>query len=262
MKLISLASGSSGNATLLISGKTRILIDCGISVRELRARMSEIGERPEAITAVLISHEHIDHVNALTGLLRCARRAGKAVPVYLSEGTRDAITWDIESPLILDFPAGSSFAIGDVGIKTFTVPHDAVNPVGFRFDTDDAKIGFLTDLGSIPDVARYLFRGCGALMIETNHDTGMLQAGTVMPECAKRRIGGELGHLSNGAVAEFIRTDMGSAVRFFIASHVSRGNNTEELIQQSVGDVLMKRGAELKIAAKSGITKAAFESTQ
>ncbi len=242
MRLCALASGSSGNATFLSTPSTRILIDAGLSVKSLTARMAEIGERPESLDAILISHEHSDHISGLARLVRHLLKRARPTEVYLTERTAAMIDWDgVEMPPVRLFKPGASFAIRDIGVSSFTIPHDAVDPLGFCFTAAGIKIGIATDLGYVPDAMRARFRGCQALLIESNHDLDMLRAGP-HPAYVKERVASDTGHLSNLAVADFIRRDFDSSVRHLMLGHVSQENNDPAMLRAEALEAIYLRG--------------------
>ncbi|HYP12991.1 MAG TPA: MBL fold metallo-hydrolase [Bryobacteraceae bacterium] len=244
-----LASSSSGNATFVSSGRTRILIDAGLSRKEIIARLQAIGETPEALDAVLISHEHSDHVCGLLPLIKKFR-----LPVYVSRLTVSTIPWEDHewgenTPKIRLFQAGETFQIGDLEIGTFTVPHDAVDPVGFRVRSEDACAGIVTDLGYIPDSVKYHLRDCNLLLLESNHDLDMLKVGPY-PWSVKQRVMGRNGHLSNDTVSQFILEALDGRLRTLILGHLSEHNNHPALVQMSAAQALFKKclGPRLVVA--------------
>src|SRR5581483_4143353 len=172
VKICILASSSSGNSTFIRTERTRILVDVGISRREIAARLESIGECEDDLDAVVITHEHIDHVS---GLLTLARNCRK--PIFVSRLTAPAIDWEDFQPTLETFQAGTTFCIGDIEIDSFTIPHDAVDPVGFCFRTHGIKVGVVTDLGYVPESIKVHLRGSDLLFIESNHDTEMLKVG-------------------------------------------------------------------------------------
>ena len=207
-----LASGSRGNCALVATSATRILVDAGLSGRETCKRLRALGERVEEISAILITHEHSDHV---AGLQRLATKL--KVPVFLTAPTHDAWSRAVrdnnddqgaipELPKSEHFSAGRGFRVGDIEVMPFTIPHDAADPVGFTFRAEGVKIGFATDLGYMPASARDHLRGCGVLVIESNHDLEMLRSGSY-PWSVKQRVMSRVGHLSNDALAEFFSGD-------------------------------------------------------
>jgi phosphoribosyl 1,2-cyclic phosphodiesterase len=230
-----LASGSSGNCTFISSGRTRILVDAGLSRKEVARRLAAIGEDPKHLNAILISHEHTDHVSGLPLLA-----GGWKIPVYLTRDTAPAIDWgDYQAPTET-FQAGSRLSIGDLDIETFTVPHDAADPVGFALRAHGVKIGLVTDLGYIPDSIKFHLRGTDLLILESNHDLEMLKVGPY-PWSVKQRVMGRKGHLSNHVVSEFIRTELDTSTSLLVLGHISEHNNHPELVRLTARQALAGR---------------------
>ena len=235
MRMTILASGSRGNATVLSSSRASILVDAGISCKETLKRMKAAGEDPATLTAILISHEHNDHVTGLAVLARKLR-----VPVYITEATYYAwrrSTRDSEGkPARLErlehFRAGRTFSIGDITVSPFTTSHDAIDPCGFTFRADGVKFGIVTDLGYMSANVKDALRGCDGLMIESNHDLEMLRTGPY-PWMVKQRIMNKKGHLSNTALAEFFESDYDGQAAFLVLAHLSEHNNHPELARDT-----------------------------
>src|SRR5882724_2008458 len=239
-----LASGSQGNSALISSATTRVLVDAGLSCRELTRRLRASGEDPSALDAILITHEHSDHIAGLRVLANKYR-----IPVYMTGATHQA--WKREArdsrkaykgqPCSLDkleiFQAGHSFAIGDISITPFTIPHDAVDPVGFTLRVEGVKVSFATDLGYIPASVKHHLRGSDVLLIESNHDLEMLRNGPY-PWVVKQRVMSRVGHLSNGALAEFFTTDYDGGAAYVILAHLSEQNNHPELAHREAARAL------------------------
>jgi phosphoribosyl 1,2-cyclic phosphodiesterase len=242
-----LASGSRGNCTLISSSRTRILVDAGLSCRETLKRMRLAGEDPATLAAILISHEHVDHICGLRVLARKLR-----VPVYITQpthrtwfrGVRQEAKRCEETPVDLErkefFEAGRAFHIGDIAVTPFTIPHDAADPVGFAFSTEGVKVGLVTDLGYMPASVRQQLRGCDILMIESNHDIEMLRGGPY-PWVVKQRVMSRVGHLSNDSLAEFFANDYDGAAAFVILAHLSEHNNHPELARNAAERALAAR---------------------
>jgi phosphoribosyl 1,2-cyclic phosphodiesterase len=228
-----LGSGSSGNAALIECGDTRILLDCGFSARETVARLNRVGREPAGLTAILLTHEHSDHVN---GVAASARRFG--VPVWMTRGTRAAL--GKEATALAEarcFNPHQSFAIGDIEVQPFPVPHDAREPAQFVFSNGAARLGYLTDIGmSTPHVETSL-SGCQALVLECNHDPGMLEA-SEYPASLKARIRGEHGHLANETAAQILGRLDTSSLQHIVAAHLSRKNNTPALARAALSNTL------------------------
>lgn len=238
-----LASGSRGNCALVASSTTRILVDAGLSGRETFKRLRTLGERPEAICAILITHEHSDHV---AGLERLAAKL--KIPVYLTEATHQ--TWNRamrdeqgEVPNLAKaehFWAGRSFRVGDIEVCPFTIPHDAIDPVGFTFRAEGVKLGFATDLGYMPVSVRNHLRGSTVLVMESNHDVEMLRTGPY-PWPVKQRVMSRVGHLSNDSLAEFFSNDYDGVAEYVVLAHLSEQNNHPEIARASAEQALRGR---------------------
>ena len=240
VRLTVLASGSKGNCTVVASERTRLLVDCGLSCRETFRRMRLMGEDPHTLSAILISHEHSDHIN---GLLVTAKKL--RIPVYMTEGTRAAWRRQLRAarinvPAALkeeSFDAGRSFQVGDVAVSSFTIPHDAADPVAFTFRAEGVKLGIVTDLGYMPASVRQHVRGCDVLMIESNHDLEMLRSGPY-PWSVKQRVMSRVGHLSNDALAEFFTSEYDGSATLVILAHLSEQNNHPEVARRSAEEAL------------------------
>jgi phosphoribosyl 1,2-cyclic phosphodiesterase len=238
LKFCVLASGSSGNSSLVATSRTRLLIDAGLGVRDLMQRLLSAGESLDTLDAILITHEHSDHV---AGLCRLLRKVGHRIPVYITQRTAPAIDWENCEPVLERFQAGSSFMIGDIAIDSFTIPHDAIDPVGFTFRAEGVKIGIATDLGYIPDSIKYHLRSTDVLLLESNHDIEMLKVGPY-PWSVKQRVMGRNGHLSNDVVSDFLANDFASSTMALILGHLSEHNNHPELVRMSAASALEQRG--------------------
>jgi len=238
-----LASGSRGNSAIVESSQTRILVDAGISCRETFKRMKAAGDDPHALSAILITHEHTDHVS---GLLVLARKL--KIPVFMTGATHHA--WsralrdaDGERPQLerLElFSSGRSFQVGDIGVTPFTIPHDAADPVGFTFRAEGMKVAIATDLGYMPPSVRDQLRGCDLLVLESNHDVEMLRVGSY-PWSVKQRVMSRVGHLSNSALAEFFATDYDGHASYIVLAHLSEENNHPELARREAEKALSNR---------------------
>lgn len=233
MRFASLGSGSRGNALLIESGQTRLLLDCGFSARSTVERLGRLGVLAEDISAVLLTHEHSDHV---AGAFSFARRFG--IPVHLTYGTQMAMpqsrTGAYECRLI---DSCASFVIGDFEIQPFPVPHDAREPVQYAFTDGAHRLGVLTDSGSITPHIVDVLSACQALVLECNHDSGLLAASDY-PALLKRRIAGGLGHLENGQAAGLLQQIDTRYLQHLVAAHLSEQNNRPELAANSLAAVL------------------------
>lgn len=236
MRFTSLGSGSEGNALVVevseATSTTRVLLDCGFSVRELQRRLLRAGLDFSDLDALIITHEHTDHVGSALTLARKAR-----LPVYMSWGTALACGADDGSVDLRILWGGDPLAIGDVEVHPYTVPHDAREPLQFVFSDGDNRLGVLTDTGCpTPHIVEVL-GGCDALILECNHDRDMLAASRY-PASLKRRIGGDLGHLANDAAAELLASLDRRRMRHLIAAHLSQQNNTPELAKAALAGVM------------------------
>lgn len=232
LRFASLGSGSRGNATLVEAGGTCVMVDCGFSVSETRRRLARLGKTPDDIAAILVTHEHSDHI---AGVAAFARRFD--VPVWMTAGT-SVMHADTDVPN-LDWFSGHApaFAIGDLHVTPFPVPHDAREPCQFVFGDGAVRLGVLTDTGSVTAHIRQVLDGCNALLLECNHDTGLLADGPY-PPMLKRRVGGRLGHLSNDQAAELLAALDTGALRHLVAAHLSDKNNRPQLARAALAAVL------------------------
>jgi len=222
-----LASGSRGNCAIVSSTSTRILLDAGISCRETFKRIKALGEDPYSFSAILITHEHSDHVYGLRVLARKTK-----IPVFMTGATHQAWARSVrdqhgERPKLEKleaFSSGRRFQIGDIAVTPFTIPHDAADPVGFTFRAEGVKVGFATDLGYMPASICDHLRGCDVLVLESNHDLEMLRGGPY-PWAVKQRVMSRVGHLSNEALAEFFANDYDGEAAYVVLAHLSEQNN-------------------------------------
>ena len=234
-----LGSGSRGNATFIRTEQVRLLIDAGMSRKELARRLELIGEDPNGIDAVLITHEHNDHASGLKTLLK-----DLPAQAYLTPGTlRDLCAQQLEltdSSLVSIMP-GVAFTIGDAEILPFPVPHDAAQPVAFSVTSGGVKVTQLTDIGYIPDAVAQCLRGSHLLILESNHDLEMLRIGPY-PWSLKQRLMGRYGHLSNTAAGRFFREQYDGKAEWVLLAHLSSKNNHPELARQEAARALRDRG--------------------
>lgn len=243
-----LASGSSGNAAFLSTGNTRILIDAGLSMKELARRLALIGESLESIDAILISHEHSDHVAGLPVLARSKKVRAR---IFLTRLTAPAIDWGGGQPRLETFQAGAAFTVGDVEVTSFSIPHDALDPVAFCLEAGGARIGIVTDLGYIPASIKFHLRHTDLLMLESNHDLDMLKVGPY-PWSIKQRVMSRVGHLSNLGMSEFLMQDLDPSTHRLVLGHLSEQNNHPEIVRMIASQSLEERGlrTQLSIAAQ------------
>ncbi|HEY4998128.1 MAG TPA: MBL fold metallo-hydrolase [Usitatibacter sp.] len=223
MRFTSLGSGSSGNALVVESGRTRVMMDCGFSLVDTKARLERAGLAPSEISAVVVTHEHDDH---LGGVARFAKRY--AIPVYLTRGTAQWLPPDFPAVLVRYIDSHQPFAVEDLSVEPFPVPHDAREPVQYVFSDGEARLGVVTDLGTLTQHVVEKLSGCHALVIECNHDLDMLMTGRY-PDGLKRRVSGPFGHLCNADAGRLVAALDRGNLRHLIAAHLSQQNNTPAL---------------------------------
>jgi phosphoribosyl 1,2-cyclic phosphodiesterase len=181
------------------------------------------------------------------------------IPVYLTSLTAPGIAWGDFAPKLETFQAGQSFSIGDIGVTSFTVPHDAADPVGFCFRAEGLRIGIATDLGYLPESVRYHLRGADFLLLESNHDIEMLKVGPY-PWAVKQRVMGRNGHLSNDVACNYIRESLGSATTTLVLGHLSAHNNHPALVEQAASQALAAAGSAARlVVAEPGVQSEIFE---
>jgi len=238
---------------LIVTERTRLLVDAGFSRKETYARLAAVGERADGCAALIISHEHSDHINGLRGLALDLK-----VPIYISPTTRDAIQWDSRLTAFELFTRGVKFTVGDIEVTPFSVPHDAADPVAFTLETQGIKIGLVTDLGYVPELVKQHVQGCHCLIFESNHDLEMLKVGPY-PWYVKQRVRSRHGHLSNRTTAQFLTEDYDGAAQVLVLAHLSENNNHPEIARLTALEALQSRangGApELHLASQTVPTK-------
>lgn len=237
-----LGSGSEGNALLLESGATSVLVDAGLSYRKLVQRLDAIGrEVPRNVAAVLVTHSHGDHAAHASTY---ATRLG--CPVRATDATMQALRLR-RSAMREPFTKGRSFRIGDVSIRSRSVPHDAPQ-VALVFETKETMLGLVTDLGHVPKGLGQFLSGCETLLLESNHDSDLLATGPY-PAMLKRRVGGPRGHLSNAQAGDLLAA-MDHAPREVVLMHLSETNNSPQLARSSAEAALGHRGTKLQVASQ------------
>jgi phosphoribosyl 1,2-cyclic phosphodiesterase len=235
VRFASLASGSKGNCLVAEAGDSRVLIDCGLSPRETARRLARLGLAPADLDAILVTHEHADHVGHAYPFA-----AQHALPVYLTHGTCRAQEDEgkpahgIELRLI---EGREAFAVGALSVEPFTVPHDAREPVQFVLGDGARRLGVLTDLGTSTAHVESMLSGCDALVLETNHDRDLLWGGDY-PTWLKQRIGGPFGHLDNASSGRLLAALDRSRLKHVVCAHLSQQNNTAELARAALAAAL------------------------
>jgi len=247
VKFCVLASGSSGNAALLATENTRILVDAGLSMRELGKRLAIAGEDLSNIDAILITHEHSDHVAGLPVIAR--NRKNRAV-IWMTRLTAPAIDWGEAEPRLEPFQAGAAFQIGDIEVQSFSIPHDAVDPVGFCFEVQGLRIGIATDLGYIPESVKYHLRRTDVLLLEANHDLDMLKVGPY-PWSVKQRVMSRVGHLSNKVMSEYLLENLSASTTHLVLGHLSEQNNHPAIVSMIATQALEQRGFHTRMSIAS-----------
>lgn len=235
MNVCLLASGSKGNSLLISSGRTRLLIDAGLSARELCRRLALAGVVPEDLAAVLVTHEHIDHVRGLGVLCRRYR-----LPVYLHHATAVTLADNQRPERVIEFEAGTELSVGDLNVRAFPVTHDAQAPVGFTVSGLAGKVGVATDLGIATRLVAEELRRCRILVLESNHDEAMLRDGPY-PWPLKQRIKGNHGHLSNRDSADLLESLCWEGLETVFLAHLSETNNHPGLARTTAEQVLSRQ---------------------
>lgn len=247
LRFASIGSGSEGNGLVVEAGSTRVLMDCGFSLAETRARLARLGLAPEDLDAVIVTHEHGDHIG---GVARLAARF--ELPVWCTHGT--FVGWRAQTevlPWVEIIDPERPFTVGELEIQPFAVPHDAREPVQFVFRAGPHSLGVLTDAGHVtPHIAANL-AGVAALVLECNHDADMLANGPYPPSL-KRRVGGQYGHLGNHQAAALLREMDVSGLRHVIAAHLSQKNNTPALAQAALAAALDCETEWIEVACQDG----------
>lgn len=235
-----LNSGSNGNSSFVMAGNTRLLVDAGLTGRTIAGALETIKVLPETIDAILVTHEHADHVRGIGVLARKYH-----IPVYANEATWQHMPRSIgDIPLGLKrvFDSETDFYIGDIGVFSIPIPHDTVEPVAFRLYAGSRSLTIATDMGKVPKkVLRYL-AGSDLILLESNHDPEMLKNNHRYPESLKRRILGTHGHLSNQSCGQTLISLYETGVRHAVLGHLSEDNNTPELAIRTVQEELLQTG--------------------
>jgi phosphoribosyl 1,2-cyclic phosphodiesterase len=232
LRFAALGSGSSGNGLVVERGATRVLMDCGFTLAESAFRLGRLGLEPRDLTAIVVTHEHSDH---LGGVARFAKR--HAIAVHLTRGTALSLPPDFPASLVRLIDPNSPFEVEELLVDPVPVPHDAREPVQYVYSDGAARLAVVTDLGmSTPHVEEKL-GGCDALVLECNHDPGMLEAGSY-PRMLKERIAGRFGHLDNATAAAILTRVDCSRLKHILAAHLSKENNRPELAVRALAGAL------------------------
>ncbi|MBI2809626.1 MAG: MBL fold metallo-hydrolase [Candidatus Melainabacteria bacterium] len=238
-----LASGSKGNCIYFGTATTKILIDAGISAKLVRERLKQLGVELEEIDAILITHEHTDHIKALD-VLGC--RMG--IPVFANSDTAKAIFANLdECPKFKIFSTGESFEFGDIEVHPFSIQHDAADPVAFVLKAGGKKFGFCADLGFVTTLVASQLKGCDYLYVEANHEPSMVHA-CARPQVYKQRVLGRQGHLSNAECAQLIETIYHGDLKHIHLAHLSSECNSQDLALKIIGDKLKALGAPTEVS--------------
>ena len=233
MRFASIGSGSEGNGLVVEAGDTRVMIDCGFGLRDTAARLARIGVAPDMLDAIVVTHEHSDHVG---GVPAFAARHG--IPVWLTFGTLSIVDERLVNVAhVYGFDSHDVFAVGDLEIQPFPVPHDAREPVQFVMTDGVHRLGVLTDLGVSTPFVEASLAGCDGLVLECNHDLDMLEA-SAYPRALKQRIAGRLGHLHNECAAALLAAIDTSRLKHIIAAHLSQHNNTPDKARSALAAAL------------------------
>jgi phosphoribosyl 1,2-cyclic phosphodiesterase len=232
MKACTLASGSSGNSLFIQTKFSKILVDAGISVRQIKARLKKLDVELPDLDAVIISHEHVDHAMSIPKIEN---------RTYVASATIHL--WKDKVKNLYEFNTGSSFSIKDVLITSFSVPHDALDPVGFTVETDHRKLGIVTDIGTATSLVRERLKGSNILIIEFNHDEDILRESNY-PWEIKQRIMSRLGHLSNAQAANLFASLLHNKLSYLQLAHLSETNNRYDVALRAASSVIEKSGAD------------------
>ena len=223
MRFTSLGSGSRGNVTVISHRQTTLLVDCGFSARETEKRLLRAGIEAETLSAILVTHEHADHIKGVRVLARKYK-----LPIYTTAGTTNYLATDV-TDFVVQINSHDVFTIDDIEVQAFPVPHDAREPCQFVFSDGEHHLALLTDVGMSTPLIEQLLSGCDALLLEANHDVDMLNNSNY-PEHLKNRVGGRLGHLNNLQSSSLLEKIDSSRLQHIVAMHLSENNNSPKLV--------------------------------
>jgi phosphoribosyl 1,2-cyclic phosphodiesterase len=244
MRFASLGSGSEGNGLVVEAGSTRVLMDCGFGLADSVARLARLGLQPSDLAGVVVTHEHSDHIG---GVGRLARK--HKLPVWLTAGTL-VMAQDLDGVAVQVIDSHAAFAVDGLEIQPYPVPHDAREPVQYVFGDGNRRLGVLTDTGCSTPHIEVMLAGVDALVLECNHDATMLENGPY-PVSLKRRVGGRFGHLENGQSAALLDKLKHEKLQCVMAAHVSKKNNTSELAQRALAQVLNCADDDVRVACQT-----------
>jgi phosphoribosyl 1,2-cyclic phosphodiesterase len=227
-----LGSGSQGNGLVVEAGATRLLLDCGFTLGDTVARLARLELVPADLAAIVVTHEHDDHVG---GVARFARKFG--IPVWMTHGTLRGLETRFEGVALHLIHGYQSFSVGAIEALPYPVPHDAGEPAQFVFSDGARRLGVLTDTGCATRHIETILSGCDALALECNHDLDLLRNSSY-PQALKYRIAGRFGHLDNGSAGRLLATLDRSRLQHLVAVHLSQQNNSPELARQALADAI------------------------
>ena len=243
-----LGSGSAGNAVVITTPDTRVLVDAGLSARQLESRLASLGLDPDTFDAILLTHEHGDHTRGLD--VFCRRRP---IPVYCNRHTQRVVAESLrEPPAWKLIESGQRFRIRSLEIDAFSVPHDAVDPMGYTFEWQGGKLAVLTDLGHASTLVMEKARGAHTIVLEANYDDELLALDTKRPWATKQRISSRHGHLSNAQAAEFAAQLVPEGLRRVVLAHLSRDCNSPDAVRRAFANV---PGLEVHCAGQDAPTE-------
>ena len=243
MRFASLGSGSAGNGLVVEAGRTRLMLDCGFGLSDTVSRLARLGLQPSDLAGIVITHEHSDHIG---GAGRFARK--HALPVWLTAGTLN-MAQDMDKADVRVIDSHALFAVQDLAVQPFPVPHDAREPVQFVFGDGAKRLGVLTDAGCSTPHIETMLANMDALVLECNHDRTMLAQGAY-PTSLKQRVGGRFGHLENSQSADILSKLKHDKLQCVMAAHISRKNNTPTLARRALAQVLHCADDEIRVACQ------------
>jgi phosphoribosyl 1,2-cyclic phosphodiesterase len=257
MRVCILASGSSGNATLIVAGGARVLVDCGLSARETIRRIQQVGEDPAKLNAIVITHEHSDHMRGLLALSKALDAL-----VYISDAALEACKLGEKEKFIrrgASISSSQDFEIGAFRFSPFAIPHDAADPMAFTIKANGVKMGIAVDLGHINAPAAEALRGSDLLVIEANHEVEMLRACSFYPWTLKQRIMSRQGHTSNDEMARFLREDFDDKAEHIVLAHLSRNTNHPAIARLAAVQALEGRSPLFSANAEKRVKVASYD---